>query len=47
MAGQHGATGHVGASGATGTVAGASGSNLPDTYSGGIYVVGGKITIHP
>jgi hypothetical protein len=35
----------VGASGAAGTASGGSGTNLPDTYSGGIYVASGKITI--
>jgi hypothetical protein len=29
-----------------GTVSGVSGTNTPDTYSGGIYVKGGKITIN-
>jgi hypothetical protein len=28
-----------------GTASGASGTNSPDSYSGGIYVKGGKITI--
>jgi pilus assembly protein FimV len=46
IAGQTGAAGHPGAAGSPGTLPGSSGSDLPDTDKGGIYVMGGEITIN-
>jgi hypothetical protein len=46
VAGKNGVAGHPGAAGAPGTTPGSSGSNLPDTYRGGVYVAGGSIIIH-
>jgi hypothetical protein len=46
IAGQTGAAGHLRAAGSSGTLPGSSGSDLPDTDKGGVYVTGGEITFN-